>query len=251
MAEAPILRHAAKAALRLSPAPIRTWLRTERIKARRGNGFALVPEKQLTEVYRQSVRWLLSCDAPEAIGDYLEFGVFYGSSLSCMHRVFEEFGLRHARLFGFDSWEGLPEGAHAESRGLWNPGDFKMDCETARRYMTEQGVDWPRVHLTKGWFSDTLTPRFPADHGITHASIIMVDCDLYSSAKEVLEFCGPLVGERAVILFDDWFAGDLAERNLGEKKAFQEFLAAHPDLDAEETETYIHTAKVFRIRRSR
>jgi hypothetical protein len=60
-----------------------------------------VPEKELTEVYRQSVRWLLARDAPEAIGDYLEFGVFYGSSLTCMQRVLEEFGLRHVRMFGF------------------------------------------------------------------------------------------------------------------------------------------------------
>src|ERR1041384_5764847 len=123
LAEAPLLRHVSRAALRLSPAPLRTWLRTERIKARKENGFALVPEKELTEVYRQSVRWLLQQDAPEAIGDYLEFGVFYGSSLSCMHRVLEEFGLRHVRMFGFDSWEGLPPSARDEDNGTWNPGD--------------------------------------------------------------------------------------------------------------------------------
>jgi predicted O-methyltransferase YrrM len=143
----------------------------------------------------------------------------------------------------------LPASAHTEDNGIWKPGDFRMDYDTARRYMTEQGVDWTRVHLIKGWFNDTLNQGWVSEHNITHASIIMVDCDLYSSAKEALEFCAPLIRDHAVILFDDWFAGDLAENNLGEKKAFAEFLSANPALRAEEGETYIRTAKVFRIGR--
>jgi O-methyltransferase len=247
--DTPLLRETSRAMLRACPTPIQTWLRVQHIKAHKGNGFDLVPENELTEVYRNAVLWLQEQEGTQPFGDYLEFGVFYGSSLMCMHRVLDEFGLTDVRLFGFDSWQGLPEHAADEDSGLWRAGDFRSDYETAQRYMTEQGVNWNRAHLIRGWYQDTLKPELRECHRIRRAGVIMIDCDLYSSAKHALEFCAPIIGDRAVILFDDWFAGDLAEKNLGEKRAFDEFLAAHPDLECEETDTYIPTAKVFRVRR--
>ena len=32
----------------------------------------------------------------------------------------------------------------------------------------------------------------------------MIDCDIYSSARTALDFCGPLIRDRAVLVFDDW-----------------------------------------------
>jgi O-methyltransferase len=52
----------------------------------------------------------------------------------------------------------------------------------------------------------------------------MVDCDIYTSARDALAFVEPMIGDYAVMLFDDWHAGGLAEQNLGEKRAFDEFL---------------------------
>ncbi len=70
----------------------------------------------------------------------------------------------------------------------------------------------------------------------------MIDCDFYSSAKEALNFCGPLIQDEVMIFFDDWDAGiGLADRDLGEKAAFDEFLREHPDLSAQEFGTYYHT----------
>lgn len=247
--ESPGLRTLAKAGLRVAPRRIQSWLKQQRLKVKIRDGFALVPSTRLMETYRAALRWLMAQD-DGAIGDYLEFGVFYGNSLMCMHRVLDELGLRQVRLFGFDSWQGLPEDARTDDHGLWKPGDFKMDFESARSYLTGEGVDWSRVHLEQGWFNDTLRPEFIARHQITKASVIMVDCDLYSSARQALDFCAPLIGRHAVMLFDDWGAGDLAEKNLGEKRALSEFLASHPGIQVEETDTYIETAKVFRVRNS-
>ena len=66
----------------------------------------------------------------------------------------------------------------------------------------------------------------------------MIDCDIYSSSRTALEFCGPLIRDRAVVVFDDW-PGDAPEaRLLGERRAFDEFLADNPALRAEELEPY-------------
>jgi len=57
----------------------------------------------------------------------------------------------------------------------------------------------------------------------------MIDCDLYSSAKQALDFCAPLIVGQTIIFFDDWGGGtSLDKENLGEKRAFLEFLQANP-----------------------
>ena len=88
----------------------------------------------------------------------------------------------------------------------------------------------------------------------------MIDCDLYSSAKEALNFCGPLILDEAIIFFDDW-AGpletSLADEQKGEKRAFDEFLQEHPQLKAVRFGTYYHTelgdsapeSAIFRVSR--
>ena len=51
----------------------------------------LVDERGLTKKYAAAVQLLRARDID--VGDYLEFGVYNGSSLLCMHRVLERAGL--------------------------------------------------------------------------------------------------------------------------------------------------------------
>lgn len=48
------------------------------------------------------------------IGDYLEFGVFNGSSLSSMYLTAKKLNLTSMRFYVFDAFEGLPAGAEKE-----------------------------------------------------------------------------------------------------------------------------------------
>ena len=124
-----------------------------------------------------------------------------------------------------------------------------MDERFTRRFLTENGIDWDRVTLIKGWFDQTLNGGVVRKHSMRKASMLMVDCDTYSSTKTVLPFCAPLITDRAVVFFDDWFAGGLAEKNLGEKRAFDEFLAEHPEFSAEDFGDYGENSKVFIVSR--
>jgi hypothetical protein len=227
----------------------------DRLKELRGEEIRLVPQAELERVYENAVRHLVEATA-QPLGDYLEFGVFRGDSLLCMDRVRRAFGLRF-RMFGFDSFAGLPDFGPGDEVLGWTPGSFRSTYETTARRLRRLGGDDSNIVLVKGWYSQTLTPELMAEHRLVKASTIMIDCDLYSSTREALEFCAPLVRDEAILFFDDWDGGfGLGEREEGESKAFAEFLAVHPEFESEHFDRYYHTemestpvAEVFRVRR--
>ena len=228
------LRWRAEALVERLPRGLRVWMDNHRRNALVRQGVTSFERARLTRTYREVLSLLLRREAPEALGDYLEFGVYHGTSLSCMYDARRSLGLDHIRLFGFDSFEGLPASAAQEDGGLWAPGQFKAPMALTLENLRRWGVPPDAVTLVKGWFSDTCTPATRARVGISRASVIMVDCDLYSSTCDVLAFCEPLIGSQAVLVFDDWHASDLAEKGMGEAKAFEEFLATHPEFEATE-----------------
>lgn len=230
-----------------TPPWVQAKVARQKLRARLRAGEWLVPEAELQACYEAALDLLARRDPSRTRGDYLEFGVFVGTSLLCMQRALESRLLTDVRLVGFDSFEGLPDAAAHDDGGHWLPGEFASDIATTKRYLTENGVDWSRVQLVPGWFSDTLTPVTREALGLQRAHVIMVDCDIYSSTKTALEFCAPLIYD-TVILFDDWHsAGDLAAKGMGEKRAFDEFLAAHPHFIVQQLDAYSATAAVFHV----
>jgi len=234
-----------------APRNVQTWAGNWRLRTLLASGHRLVPEEALEMQYREAWRLLMETYGPASLGDYLEFGVCQGTSMACMHRALQAFPLEQVRLFGFDSFEGLPDTAQTDDGGLWHPGEYKYDVQLATAFLTHQGVNWDRVFLIQGWFRDTLNDALVCRHHMTKASVIMVDCDMYLSAREALTFCGPLIRDAAIIFFDDWHAhsDQLAERNLGEKRAFEEFLLANPQFAAERLSSYHANAEVFLVTR--
>jgi O-methyltransferase len=60
-----------------------------------------------------------------------------------------------------------------------------------------------------------------------------------------------VIRDETVIVFDDWHACGLAQRNEGERRAFEELLGATPDLEVVgELAPYIDTSAVFHLRRA-
>ena len=233
--------------LKYAPKSVQTWGDRVRLRRRIRTRKKLIIEEELRSKYRQGLLYLASKYGKASLGDYLEFGVYDGTSMITMHRVLEELGYGHIRLFGFDSFEGLPITATTDDEGHWQPGAFKSDYEFTMQVLNSEKVNLQRTFLTKGFFESTLTNELREKHKISKASVMMIDCDMYLSAKEALEFCAPLIVDEAMVVFDDWFP--LAERNLGEKRAFNEFLRAHPYFGAEEFGTYPPYGKTFLVSR--
>lgn len=203
----------------------RAWfrLRTQR-RALKGRG--LVPEQELYALYSAAVMTLRDKVGP-SIGDYVEFGVCHGSSMACMNDVLRTTKTRGVRKFGFDSFMGLPPEANDQDGGFFSAGQFDSSLPFTRKLLEKRGISWDDTVLIKGWFRDTCTPETAAAYGIERVGIVMIDCDIYSSTKEALEFVRPLLAERSILIFDDWNSGNLAAQDMGEKKAFNEFMEQH------------------------
>ena len=116
---------------------------------------------------------------------YLEFGVYKGRSMRWWS---ENLTARDARLFGFDSFEGLPES--------WRPGIEGGHFHTG----AIPDIADPRVSFVKGWFDDTVPGFELPEHD---QLIINIDCDLYSSAATVLRMLEPHILPGTLIYFDE------------------------------------------------
>jgi hypothetical protein len=134
-----------------------------------------------------------------------EFGVFEGESINYIAQR-----LPNSQIYGFDSFEGLPEDWRAEVRA----GHFKM------QQLPEVQKN---VQLIQGWF-DTTLPGFLEKHS-GPAAYLHIDSDLYSSARTILDLFAARICPGTVIIFDEFF--NYPGWQQGESKAFEEFVALH------------------------
>ena len=213
-------------------------------------GNLLVDEARFKNAVGLGIDRLLDQIGEDELGDYLEFGVYNGSTLSIVHDLLANRGRIEARLFGFDSFEGLPPEANTQDNNIWMSGQYHCPEDFARDFLSQRGVDWQRVALIKGWFSNTCNPSTIERYQMKKAGIIMIDSDLYSSAVEALAFCEPLIHQHALIIFDEYYPGGRDDRFLGEEKAFAEFLDMHPDIKAIKLdESYSFGSRLFLLKR--
>lgn len=131
-----------------------------------------------------------------------EFGVAAGQSINYLARL-----LPKRTIFGFDSFEGLPEDWR-DGRGK---GTFKL---------SEPPKVARNVVLIPGWFDQSL-PIFLKEHP-EPVAFLHLDCDLYSSTRTVFEALRKRIQPGTIILFDEFF--NYPGWKEGEHKAFSEFV---------------------------
>ena len=138
-------------------------------------------------------------------GIIAEFGVWKGESINFFAR-----NCPKAKVFGFDSFEGLEEDWYG-SRGL--KGTFSTNgqlpkCET-------------NVILVKGWFEDTL-PKFCRDLQQEKIQLLHMDADTYKPTAYVLSSLKKNLGKGTIVIFDEYFGYSSFREH--EFKAWQEFV---------------------------
>jgi hypothetical protein len=138
-------------------------------------------------------------------GEILEFGVYQGGSISYLSNKF-----KNNTLYGFDSFEGLPE----RWRIGFDKGAFNLNGQLPSVPNN--------VVLIKGWFDESL-PIFLEQNCILKVGLLHVDCDLYSSTKDIFRMLEDKIFTGTVIIFDEYFNYDGWQN--GEFKAFQEFIS--------------------------
>ncbi len=149
--------------------------------------------------------WDFALSRLEFGGMVAEFGVFEGYSINYFAR---KLGM-DARIYGFDSFEGLREDWKGH---ILKVGDFSLGGRLPKAARN--------VELIKGWFDETV-PDFLANHP-EDFSFVHIDSDTYEAARTLLKLVGWRFREGTVIVFDEYFG--FRGWRYGEWKAWQEFV---------------------------
>lgn len=136
--------------------------------------------------------------------DYLEFGVSRGVSFKWWVKSITDM---HARFYGFDTFDGLPE-----DWGKFKKGDMSNSCRPPE-------IDDKRVCFYQGLFQQTLSV-FLKTYKPNQRRIIHMDADLYSATIFVLSTLTPILCKGDIIFFDEFNVP------LHEFKAFTEWTAS-------------------------
>ncbi|KGG02838.1 methyltransferase [Prochlorococcus marinus str. MIT 9321] len=182
----------------------------------------------LEKYYAIKKAFYLSC-IEDIEGDYLEFGVFEGSSFSHAMRCYLSKKIymplkekKIIRFFGFDSFEGFGQLTEDDKHPFYIDEQFKTSYEfVERKIKTVSNKNSIEAHLIKGFLNETLK-NGPQKYNIKKARIIFIDLDLYEPSLEALFFCQNLFQEGTILILDDFFSykGSL---NKGVAKAFENF----------------------------
>lgn len=156
-----------------------------------------------------------------------EFGVYKGDSLDFIMRYFSKKKVYPNCVYGFDSFEGLPEekndkhNYNAWIKGAFNASkDLSLTPDAAAigiQQKLKNKFKYDNLSLIKTWFCN-----IKYDERMKVASLINIDCDTYTSTCEALTFLltHNLIDEKSIIRFDDW--GGTPEFLGGESKALSD-----------------------------
>lgn len=161
--------------------------------------------------------------------DILEFGVGSGRSLAKIVKYLKEFDITFPVVYGFDAWQGLP----VEKEGIavfdkFSPGSYwyhEPDEFTLRDLLTFNNIFLYNTYFDK-------LDNIPCFDVRLNALLIHIDCDLYISTKQALDWCFKhnMVKEHTLIAFDEFKSTD---RLSGEQLAWQE-IASQYKFESEE-----------------
>lgn len=172
------------------------------------------------------------------LGNYFEFGLLEGRSFgrcyNTVGRLARDLGYGTVaelgvQMYGFDSFQGLPEPGEFDRRVGWVKGAMACGRERFETNMDRQGLPRAAYHLIEGYYEQSLTDalrRQLTDHA---PSLVMMDCDFYSSTKTVLDWLRPMLRDGTFFMFDDIWAY-MGHPDFGELRAIREFNEEGPGL---------------------
>ena len=161
-------------------------------------------------------------------GDLVETGVWRGGTIILMRAVLDAYGDSRRRVWGCDSFEGLPEpdtDRYPADEEFMMPSSLErslaeqmlaVSLERVKANFVRYDLLDDRVAFLKGWFRDTL-PTAPIDH----IAVLRVDGDLYESTMDALVHLEPKVSPGGFIIVDDYNGIDAC------RLAVDEYRAAH------------------------
>ena len=157
-------------------------------------------------------------------GDYLEFGIFQGSSFCHSIRCHREL-IKHdpniptKKFYGFDSFQGFGDLNQEDQHPFYKDQNFSTSLIKVKRRVAKAAGNNIDARIVPGFFKDSLRQ----DIGIEKSGIIFIDSDTFESASQALEFSASTVQTGTFIVLDDYFSY-CGRDDRGVRRAFLEFL---------------------------
>ena len=131
-------------------------------------------------------------------GSVLEFGVWTARTTNLIAEL-----LPNNTVYGFDSFEGLPEDWAIYKREL----DGTQPVKHTKGHFKSRGLPQVRdnVELVKGFFDSSLNPWIAKHPDVDPIKFLHIDSDLYSSAKFVLTALNKYIIPGTIIVFDEFY----------------------------------------------
>lgn len=131
----------------------------------------------------------LLAERKDMIGACAEFGVYDGGNTINL--------ARSGRIvYAFDTFEGIPASEFEPEIDIDEPGKFKPKFPPEEMFKY-----WPNVIWVEGLFRNTIPVVL--DSNIKFV-LVHLDCDLYSSTKQVLKALPQFIQPNSVIVCDDY-----------------------------------------------
>ena len=101
-----------------------------------------------------------------------------------------------------------------------------------------------RKHILKQAFRYTLNEDTVEALKLEEARVVNIDCDLYNSARQALEFVQPFLQDGTVLLFDDWLCYR-ADPEKGEQRAAREWIGESKSIELIPYRDYANVGQAF------
>ena len=133
--------------------------------------------------------------------------------------LFRSINSPNYEIFGFDSFEGLPEDWLDSSGNI-------VAVHSRKGAFSVNGIvpNIPGIKFFKGWFDVTIHEYLLQAKPI---ALLHIDCDLYSSCKTVLYNLNDYIVPGTILVFDEWVYNFDIKFNDHEQKCFYEWAADH------------------------
>jgi hypothetical protein len=191
----------------------------------------------------EAVNYIRVAEMPNV---FFEFGCHSGRTFSAA-LLASKFLQYEIKSYAFDSFEGLPQ-TQKDEDGIFESGTYRTEVKRFKTIIKKKtGIHLKDDQMIKGYYEDSLNSKLklnlPKKIGFVH-----IDVDLYSSTVTVLEFLKDYLVIGTVVLFDDWYCF-APGKEMGERKALNEFLAKYPSIEFEEWKNYSTFGKSFFVKK--
>jgi O-methyltransferase len=179
-------------------------------------------------------------------GDYFEFGLYDGRTFIYAHQMKHRYRCADMILWGFDSFQGLPQIDDVRDN-TWSDGQYACSETDLRKILRSEGLRDQEYRLVPGYYEYSLNNELHDKLAGRRAAIVYIDCDLYTSAKLVLDFLPRYLVDGTIVCFDDFYCYK-GSPDQGEQRALSEFLAGNNHIRFLPWSDYSPVGKSFIVR---